>query len=423
MVNRRKTLVSALLFLSLSLAAPLDAQVEPEVPSETVYGEGDFFIAWNDGGPRFIQRLSWNRSELALRCEVILEELKGEEHTELLRQSSQDNSLLVSLRPGRYRYQVGVYNLLNQKEYTTDWIVFEVLPALQPRIDRFSPTELSLDDGDQFEITVNGEDIVSGADIRLRLKGTEGQGIRPQSTQITGNRARLVFDCAAFTVGDYEVHVRNPGGLEDSRGVLNIFKPDTPDTPETPVKTGLRRPDFMISAMYAPVVPLYGNLFVPGAFEQTFFPQGAALRLGVLPFKLGGKGPPAKGPGHYFGAELGGSWYMLKEEKERYTLGAQVLGIQLRALYQLWLPGRIVAFNFRAGAGLTAVMDFYYDNGDGKKHFSGEYLSLEGGISFQIRMASRLFIEIGADFTHILSPDDLFPPGYIRPTLGVLWQF
>ncbi|GHT77862.1 hypothetical protein FACS1894130_03470 [Spirochaetia bacterium] len=410
--RRRRATALAVSLLCLALGS-LNAQ-------EAVYDEGDFYISWNDGGPRFIQRLSWNQSDLALRSEVVLEELNGGQYRELLKQSSNDQTLLVSLRPGRYRYQVRVYNLLNQNEYSMPWVSFEVLNAVQPRIDGLSPAELILDGADRLEITVTGRDIDAGADWRLRFVGAEGPGIRPRSIRLEGNRARLVFLSAELAEGLYEVSVRNPGGLADSRGV-NVHPPIIVETPDMSRQVG--RPDFMISAAYTPLIPVYGILFVPNTFTETFFFPGAALRFGVLPFRWGGKSPLTKRFGHYLGAELGVSWYMLEETRERYTVGAQVLDSNIRILYQLWLPGRAMAVNVRVGAGVTAVLDLYYDNGGDTNHFTGEYISLEGGLSLQLRLAKHLFFEAGMDFTHILSPDDPSPPGYIRPSLGVLWQF
>ncbi|GHV51990.1 hypothetical protein AGMMS49579_08550 [Spirochaetia bacterium] len=399
--------------LWLALGSPLQAQ-------ETVYDEGDFYLSWNDGGPRFIQRLSWNQSDLALRSEVVLEEFNGGRYRELLKQSSDNQTLLVSLRPGRYRYQVRVYNLLNQNEYSTDWVSFEVLNAVQPRIDDLSPVELILDGAARLEITVTGRDIDAGADWRIRPIGAEGPGIRPRSITAEGDRFRLVFLSAELPMGLYAVSVRNPGGLEDSRGV-NVHPPViAAEAPDMSRQAG--RIDFTISAAYAPLIPMYGVLFVPNVFSETFF-HGAVLRFGMLPFRWGGKGPDAKGFGHYLGVELGVSWYMLEEKRSQYTVGAQVLDPNIRILYQLWLPGRTMAINVRAGAGATMVLDLYYDNGGDARHFTAEYISLEGGLSLQTRLSRYLFFEVGADFTHVLSPDDTDPPGYIRPVLGVLWQF
>ncbi|GHV06047.1 hypothetical protein FACS189485_13940 [Spirochaetia bacterium] len=420
MVSRKDIcFLSSLIFFTLVFGVFLGAE-----ETGIIYDEGNFFIEWR--GPRFIQRIRWNPVEWALRYELSLEEEQAGKYEKLLQESTRENFLNVSLRPGRYRYQVGVYNLLDRLEYTSDWIFFEVLNALQPKIITFSPEEFFLDTEEEWQITVTGEDIDAGADIRLQSK--DGEGIRPRRIEVKGNTVLLVFDKGQLAPGSYQVHIRNPGGLEDSGTfTVSLHKPEEipPGRQESSAAPSepSGRPDFIISAAYAPLIPLYGILFVPNAFEEIYFLQGAALRFGVLPLKRGGEGPLAKGFGHYFGGELGVSWYRAEEAKERYTVGAQVLDFQIRALYQLWLPGRTSAFNFRAGMGVTTVLDLYYEYGDSTRHFTGEYISLGGGISFQLRIVSHLFFEIGMDFTHIFSPDDPSPPGYIRPSLGLLWQF
>ncbi|GHT52621.1 hypothetical protein FACS1894106_1730 [Spirochaetia bacterium] len=437
--------LSVLLFLCLALGAPSAAYAQETKSEETVYEEGDFFIAWNDGGPRFIQRLSWNHSELALRYEVILEESLEGKYTELLRQTTRENFLIVSLRPGKYRYQVGVYNLLDQNEYTMDWTAFEVLNALQPKIDSFTPVEFNPDTGDQLVIEVKGQDMDAGADIRLRLHGDAGQGLRPVSREIREKSARLVFNNEQLASGSYDVYIRNPGGLEDTQGTLIVRPQETdpgpavsevdegepdeggpdegegdeggPDEGGEPVHS--RRPDIIISAEYAPVLPLYGVLFSENAFERPFFPAGAALRAGIIPFKLG----KTEGLRHYFGAELGASWNMLEELKEKYKVSAQVWGIRLKVLYQLWF-NQSLALNVRLGGGINIIGDFYYDYGKGKDAtLLGIYPSLDMGLSFQRRITGTFGIEVGADFSHLLSADDSSQPGYIRPAAGIFWQF
>ncbi|GHT98800.1 hypothetical protein FACS1894142_5600 [Spirochaetia bacterium] len=422
--SRRLPCLSALLLFCTALLYAQEAE-----PSETVYDEGDFFIGWNDGGPRFIQRLSWNHNELALRYEVILEETLDGKHTELLRQSTRENSLLVSLRPGHYRYQVRVYNLLSQLEYTMPWTAFEVFNALQPRIDRFSPVEYILDTETQWEITITGTNIAAEADIRLRPQGGNGPDIRPQTMTIEGNSVRLVFNDAALSPGSYNVYIRNPGGLEDVRGTFTIHPRKAEETtagdrflePEQPVSSpGSRSFDIRVAAGYAPVLPLYGILFDEGAFEGPFFPLGFAGRVGFIPFKWG----RIEGFSSYIGAELDLSWNKLDEQKEAATLSAQFMGVRIRALYQLWLPNRTMAINACIGAGIGVLRDFYFDYGNGRDDsLSSAYLSLDGGLSVQWRITGPLYIEAGADFTHILSFNDRFQPGYIRPAVNLVWQF
>jgi hypothetical protein len=392
---------------------------------------------------------------------VIIEELQNGRNVEILRRSVQENSLSISLRPGQYRYQVRVYNLLDKLEYTMAWTSFEVLPALQPKIQSIAPAELVPNTENQGEITITGDNIAPGADITLIPRGG-GQALRPRHIELEGDNARLSFNNGELGPGEYDVIIKNPGGL-DSQGtlVLQSPKPEIPaklppeipaklpaevpaklpavepmkaeepeveivadipeeseaeitaDAPEEPGESS--RPDIIISVGYSPLIPLYGVLFVDDAFESPFFPLGAAARIGIIPFKRGQ---------NYLGAEVSASWNKLGEQKDEYDVSAQVMGIQLNLLYQLWLPSRTMAFNFRIGAGVNIIKDFYFDNGSGPgPSISSFYLSLGAGASFRWHITGHFFIEAGADFTHILDTADSSPPGYLRPVAGAGWRF
>jgi hypothetical protein len=406
MVNRKRGKPLVLFFFSLIpgfFSGGLLAAQEP-----TLADEGNSFLV----GSQVVQRLSWNSSELALRYEVALEEIKDGKKTEVLRQSTQENFLVLSLRPGSYRYQVGVYNFFNRLEYTMDWVEFEILTAVPPTLDSFTPKEFFLDIEKRWQITVTGENIDPEAEFGLRPQIGEGSSIAPQSKEFKENTIRLVFN-SDLPAGLYVVYVRNPGGLEASLRTFTVH-------PLTEEGARARRPDVTVSLGYAPVLSLYGVLFVDSAFENPFAPLGFSLRAGFIPFKWGW----IRSLRHYLGVDLEGSWYMLREEKELYTASAQVLGARLRVLYQLWLPNLPLAFNFRFGGGITAILDFHYDYGNGgDDHFSSGYATLDGGLSFQWHVIRGFFIEAGADFTHVFSTGDKAQPGYIRPTLNAGWRF
>lgn len=385
--------------------------------------EGDYFIVRDNDVPTFMQRLSWGHDEYVFRYEVILEEERDRGYVEILRKATEENYLVLSLRAGRFRYAVNVYNLLDKIEYTMDWVYFEVLRALQPRILRFTPGEIFLERADTDAdtlLTVNGEGLAPGADIMLRLRdsppGPEGleQAIRPRKQEIDGQTARLTFSSGQLEPGDYNVYIKNPGGLDDSRGILIVRLLESPV--QTVPKTGFfGRPDINVSLGYSPLLPLYGGLFTVGAFDSPLFPLGAAARISVVPLKW---------PRCNLGLELGGSWNKLEAQKEYYDVAAQLIEAQLSLLYQLWLPNRTMAFNFRLGAGLGIIRDFYFDYHSGKgDSLDSQYLSLDAGVSFQWLIMGPFFIEAGADFTHILSSGDTSAPGYLQPVLSAGWKF
>jgi hypothetical protein len=368
---------------------------------------------------RFVRRLSWAHHDLVFRYEVILEEERDGAYKELLRESTEENSLNISLRPGWYRYTVEVYNLFRQLEYRMDWVYFTVLNALQPEILTFFPEAFFTDGESPWQITIIGRNIDPEAFFMLRPRDVsreEAGGIRPRNITFEENTALLTFERTQLAPGAYDVFVRNPGGLEDTVGIFEVRERVTAgENSDEPGEKTSRRPDIMISAGYAPAIPLYGGLFHRGAFIQPAFPLGFAVRAGALPLKR-----------HwgYLGAELNAAWYTMKEQSENYTIEAQDIGVYLNLLYQLWLPNRIMAFNFRLGTGLNLVADFYFDYGDGKEDpMTGAYLSLDAGFTFQWRITGPLFLETGLDFIHVFSPNDRFQPGYFRPTLSIGGQF
>jgi hypothetical protein len=423
MVSKIPCFLSVLVFLHMFFAEVLYAQDAP-YPADAVDG-GDYFIVRDNDVPRFMQRLSWGYDEYVFRYEVILQEERAGGYVEILRETTEANSLVLSLRPGRFRYAVNVYNLLDKMEYTMDWVYFEVLRALQPGILSFTPEEIFLDvrdtEGDTI-LTVNGESLAPGADIMLRLRDSSRtpngpeQAIRPRRREIDEQTARLTFRNGQLGPGAYDVYIRNPGGLEASRGILNIrLRERSGGTIPRTRGAVFGRPDINVSLGYPLLMPLYGDLFIAGVFDSPVFPLGAAVRISAVPLKWARCS---------LGAELGGSWNRLEAQKEHYDAAAQLIEAQLSLLYQLWLPKRTVAFNFRLGAGLGMLRDFYFDYHSGKgDSLNSQYLSLDAGVSFQWFIRGPFFIEAGADFTHILSSGDTSAPGYLQSVLNAGWRF
>jgi hypothetical protein len=383
--------------------------------------EGSRFLARDGADPRFVQRLSWGYDALAFRYEVILDQERNGRYVELLREGTEQNYLSLSLPPGRYRYAVGVYNLLDKLEYTMDRVYFEVLRALRPRILSFSPEEFFLDDGPLL-LALSGQDIAEGADIMIRVPGRPGRAIRPRQAATQGDTVLLSFGQEQLEPGDYEVYVRNPGGLEDSRGTIGIRvrKKEEPPAPEVasaePAAEQAAQDASVIavSAGYAPLIYLYGALLAADVFESPMFPLGVAARLQALPLKLDRIS---------LGAALDVSWHWMEEQKDAYTVSAQLLEARLNLLCQYWLPNRIMALNLRLGGGLLLIKDFQFDYGKGGETLDSAYLSLGAGLSFQWQVAGPFFIEAGATFTHILSSGDNAQPGYLQPALSAGWKW
>jgi len=78
---------------------------------------------------RYIQRLTWVGDQYAMRYEVIVDKNDNGNFTQILRESTVNQFIEVSLPPGKYRYQVIPHDFFGAPIPVTDWIDFDVLKA------------------------------------------------------------------------------------------------------------------------------------------------------------------------------------------------------------------------------------------------------------------------------------------------------
>jgi hypothetical protein len=392
-----KAFVPCVFVLVFLCAGYVSAQMGPEAA-----GGGYYYIEQVDNTVRIIQRLAWEKDANALNYEIIVEQKNpsGAGYTEVLRSAATEPFAEVSLAPGAYRYKVLVYDLLGRPAADPQWTPLDIDPAWEPVLSGFSPAVFYLDEDTVWELSLDGANLQKGAQIFLRFQDT-GTLLKPVSVSIDddGESALLIFDGDELVQGLFTAHVINPGGIETSLGTFRI---------------AFRKPfDVNVSIGYAPLVPLYGYLF--DTFDDAVFPVSAYARLGFIPFKR------AWG---YLGLELEPSWTSISKSASSYETFARIGGLHLNFLFQKWLAGRRAVFNIRAGAGVSAVYDFYFEHKTGltSETRNSWFTSVSVGFSFQWFVAASLYVEAGAQFTQFItrvSP----PPGFLRPEAGLGWRF
>ncbi|MDR0655127.1 MAG: hypothetical protein LBG22_02335 [Treponema sp.] len=423
----RRTQVFILFFLFL-----LPGFLFGQSPEDT---ERFFYIERIGGEDRFIQRLSWEKTDYVYRYEITVEEQSGSgEYAEILREFRTENFIELSLSPGSYRYRIGVYNLLNRPAGISPWIPFRVFPALQPELYSFSQNFLPAETGDpQVEITLRGANLVDGAEPRIQSESGGGD-IAPRAFFPEGESVRLVFNRLA--PGPYRVWIRNPGGLEASLSVT-VAPPPAPaadtavaDEADTaadeaaadalvgesdtgpaadeavPDRAAGAAPDIRgiyVSAEYAPMIPLYGYVFSP--FDSVFYPAGVSLRVGFTPLMRSWGD---------LGLELTPSLNRLDSDAVKIHMGT----VRLNGLYQRFFTDA-VALVLRAGAGAS----FIYGTEDQVSASIFTWIfSAGGGIFLRCFIPGTvLYLEGGAEFNHLFAKDD--PAGYIKPALGLGARF
>jgi hypothetical protein len=205
---------------------------------------------------------------------------------------------------------------------------------------------------------------------------------------------RIQFNRQQLSAGNYELYIKDPGGLDTSLGGFRV-------TASNPIT-------FTVSAGYAPLIPLYGKSF-------NAAPAGAYARFGVIPFERDWGS---------IGAELEPFWNFLGRFKDGYDAIGHITGGHINLLYQRELPIRNLALNLRLGSGISSILDFHFTYGEGDSpSFSAWYGSIGGGASVQWSPVTRFFLEAGLAYNHIFTINDNPHHGYLRPVLGAGARF
>jgi hypothetical protein len=394
---------------------------------------------------RFFQRLAWSGDGYALRYEVIIEQEENGNFRNLHQIFTTEFQIDVSLSPGLYRYRVIPYDFLGNPGTGTEWIRFEVLPAVYPELLSFEP-ELDLSNIDESELPdeyvliIRGNNISPNAEFFLRVFG--GTIISPSDIQISQDRrsARLVIGNPLSIPELFEIIARNPGGFEASiiariqlpfphlmshndqwrqfpryspedseRGLHGDFPPSIDienfdedsyeDLSEDILQKRERRhrtAKIHLGAAYSPLFATFETLFLSGTTTTL---SAAGLKFGFINI--------AEKKSFGWGLEAGVSLYSLAE--------VQATAIDANVLLQKQLQNNI-ALRYRFGAGFTSV-----NNSANTASTLSRSPYINTGASFLWFAGKHFYIETGADLIYWVFHDNT--AGSLRPFVGFGLQF
>jgi hypothetical protein len=384
---------------------PVFSQQEGTAPS--------YRVEFTKEGPRFFQRIPWEKVEHAYRYEVIIErESEGafvpaqrENYFPPAGTTAETQPFVeVSLAPGNYRYRVRVYDLLDRFADESDWGNFSVLRALQPEISALEPDAFYFYDGADPRLVLTGHNLYPESEIVL-IPRRDFNGAWPEENPAPvfprrteagpgGESLTLFFDPAALSKNRYDIYVKNPGGLWTRKGAFRVAS----------VKT-----DILVSAGYSPFFPLYG--FEKGALNAPVYPLGLGAGLAVIPRK----------PKGAFGFELAAHWNYLESGFDDYTVDTHIAGLHAGLLYQKYFTPAL-ALNLRLGAGVSSLLNFAFEyNGNRSSGFNTWYISAGGGVSLKWFVYRGFFLDAGVNLRHFFAGD--MPSGALLPSLQAGLRF
>ncbi|MDR0402576.1 MAG: hypothetical protein LBH35_03200 [Treponema sp.] len=379
-----------LLFLIAFLPALLCSQ-ENSVPGE----DASYFIEYDSGIPKFTQRLSWYPEEYASFYELSVEEASAPRR-EVLRATTRESHIDISLPPGLYRYRIRAYDLFEKPVGNPPWAALEILPALQPELLEAAPEPFDKN-AESVSVSLRGRGIAEDARIVLKNKKTGGEREGVLYAGSMGNTGRAVFSPPPER-GNYDLVVTNPGGLRDSFGPLFL------DAKQA-------KKEYYVSTGYKPVFSLYGEL--NEMLGTRFYPLGFGARLWSVPFRL---------ENFDLGFEAAADYGFLASDYSEggfdYRVTGHLAGLGLRVLIQKQFSEHVSA-RFHAGPGITAALDFKKEN----PLFSTDSIkalfpTAGAGIAVSFHFSRSLFVMLSLEYLHLFSSDKT-DPGYLSPYLGI----
>ncbi|MCL2066304.1 MAG: hypothetical protein FWG99_02415 [Treponema sp.] len=353
---------------------------------------GGFYLDRSSARPRFVQRLTWTGGEYAIRYEVVMEREEAGVYSSLIQEFTTMSFIEVSLPPGMYRFRVIPYDYLDRPGTASQWMSIEVLAALNPELDVTTPELAFSLDEDVYVMSVSGRNLTDDSEVYLR--GNDGELIIPSEKQISpdGTTVRLIFEKDQFYPGDFELVIRNPGGLETSMGGITISYDETGTEYMVYIRKPFKfTPDILhISAAWKPILPVYYD--ENQAFGREPSGAGAAINLGLI---------YSRWDLIEIGIEIGISLYNSEENAASPEIGL---------LVQKWFPNRVTALIFRTGIGITMM------GGDDKTE---NLFHTSIATSFFWLITRNIFAEAGVGYTHMAKDE---PSGYITPWIGIGMQ-
>ena len=370
--------------------------------------------------PPIVQRLAWLEDPNALHYEVLIEIEEDGIYSSLVREISDALFIELSLAPGSYRFGVIPYDLLGRLAEEPEWRSFQVLPALRPEPTEFSPRTFFLDGETILRLNIYGRNLLEGAEISLRRLDEEDDPIIPGELHVLDHNreAYLLFEARQLEIGVYEIHIRNPGGMESGiRGFTVTIPARGEISPQRAAAGQVPRPGLMaeenLKIMYAeigwaPVLNISGK--TERLFGEKFVPMGALARAGLI--------FPNQSL-FSFGIELGLSYFVYLTSLNIYETGGQSAVFEFNLLMQSRL-GQDLTYLIRSGIGLTQPISYTQSIEQTHKPERSAHVNL-GASLVKPLLEGRLYLGGGLDLSLSIGQDR--PSTFMRPWLGVGRRF
>ena len=261
-------LISSFIFLFAEKSEKVEKNIDDSVSAEKSKTQKDnyYFNILENGDVEFKQVISWKNLFGANYYELSIRE-KESKALVIDRLRSEKNTVEVSLKPGFYEYKVDVYNMLSQKEVSSEWTDIEVKKAYMPFIKNVSPHTVWIED-ELLNLQVTGNDFMPDSKVVFVSDGIIKKTIEIEPKERTNKYISFHFNKPEMFLGSpYRVKITDKSGLSQISEQFFVK---------------FRRPIVFYAGLgYTPFSPVTDKYYL-SRWNKKFYPVGFAGNIGLI---------------------------------------------------------------------------------------------------------------------------------------------
>ncbi len=165
---------------------------------------------------KFEQKLEWVYDPNVYEYKIEIRDFQNKKVVKKFQ--TEKNYVIFSMPSGKYQYRIFAFDFLGRESDKTNWIDFEILKAVEPKIrDNNSLSELITEKNETIEIKLQAENISEKASVTLTNPETK-ESVYGVVQKIEKENGTVVLEFPKQnTISDeWKIIVTNPGGLSDS---------------------------------------------------------------------------------------------------------------------------------------------------------------------------------------------------------------
>ena len=301
--------------------------INVEKSNITIKKDNYYFNIFENGEIEAKQLISWKDLFGVLYYEVTVRE-KDTEAIIIDRLYSEKNTVEVSLKPGSYEYKVDAYNMLSQKEVSSEWADIEVKKAYMPFIKNISPRTIWIED-DFLNLQVSGSGFTSDSKVLFVSDGILKRTIEIEPIEKTNKYISFHFKKPEMFLGNpYRVKIIDKSGLSQTSDQFFVK---------------YRRPMVFYAGIgYAPFSPATDEYYL-SRWNHKFYPLAFTGNVGLI-FTRKSFG--------YFGVSSRNTFRFTKLNNDGTYLKNFTFLSTVNLVYEFWFIKKL-AFYCSLGAGMA----------------------------------------------------------------------